>query len=467
MSFLRPAAYVLATAVMAAALATLLAGCERPPIDSVQHGYRGTGMVQVYNPRIVDKQAALNTVPESPPQVPADGPKAGEVYQNVKVLGSLSVGEFTRLMVAMTTWVAPEQGCGYCHNLQNLADDSVYTKVVARKMIQMTQNVNSQWKSHVAETGVTCFTCHRGQPVPARVWFTAPAQDLKANFIGDKAEQNEPAKTVGLSSLPYDPFTPYLLKSAPIRVIGNDVLPGVQGANNRSSIKQAEFTYGLMMHMSEALGVNCTYCHNSRSFASWEGPTQRVTAWHGIQMVRDINLNYLEPLTATFPRERLGATGDVAKTYCATCHQGAYKPLYGASMLKVHPELAAPLAAVSAAAPAAAPATAAAALSGTLARVLFAVGSAEITPQSRAAIANAAGQLAQNTSVKVELSGFADRTGNTDQNFALAKRRAEAVRDALRAAGVAGDRINLRKPEFAVGGTSADARRVEIVVAGG
>ena len=29
----------------------LLAGCERPPMDSVQHGYRGTAMVQVYNPR--------------------------------------------------------------------------------------------------------------------------------------------------------------------------------------------------------------------------------------------------------------------------------------------------------------------------------------------------------------------------------------------------------------------------------
>jgi mono/diheme cytochrome c family protein len=26
--------------------------------------------------------------------------------------------------------------------------------------------------------------------------------------------------------------------------------------------------------------------------------------------------------------------GDVAKVNCATCHQGAYKPLYGASMLK-------------------------------------------------------------------------------------------------------------------------------------
>ena len=26
-----------------------LSGCERPPIDAVQHGYRGTGMAQIYN----------------------------------------------------------------------------------------------------------------------------------------------------------------------------------------------------------------------------------------------------------------------------------------------------------------------------------------------------------------------------------------------------------------------------------
>jgi len=111
-------------------------------------------------------------------------------------------------------------------------------------------------------------------------------------------------------------------------------------SGNRHSIKQAEWTYGLMTHMSSALGVNCTYCHNSRSFSSWEGnPPQRVTAWHGIRMARELNLNYLEPLQATFPSNRKGELGDVAKLNCATCHQGAYKPLNGAPMIKNHPEL--------------------------------------------------------------------------------------------------------------------------------
>ena len=64
-----------------------------------------------------------------------------------------------------------------------------------------------------------------------------------------------------------------------------------------------------------------------------------MTAWHGIQMVRDLNANYLDPLKATSPRTRLGPTGDGPKLNCATCHQGVNKPLFGVSMAKDYPEL--------------------------------------------------------------------------------------------------------------------------------
>ena len=314
----------------------LLSACERPPVDSVQHGFRGTGMAQVYNPRLLEEKTALNQPPAVQPAASTEGPKAGQVYQNVKVLGDLSVGEFNRLMVSMTNWIAPEQGCTYCHNAANFADDGKYTKVVARRMTEMTQHINSDWKSHVADTGVTCYTCHRGQPVPQAVWFKSAEQPYGSNFMGDKAGQNDPSPVVNLSSLPNDPFTPFLLEAQNIRVNGPTALP----SGNRQSTKQAEWTYGLMTHMSQSLGVSCTYCHNSRSFATWEGgPPQRVTAWHGIRMARELNLEYLEPLTPVFPAQRKGELGDVAKLNCATCHQGAYKPLNGAAMLKDHPEL--------------------------------------------------------------------------------------------------------------------------------
>ena len=317
----------------------LLAACERPPMESVQHGFRGTGMVQVYNPRAVEKSIEANTLPVSLPPLPADGPKAKDLYKNVQVLGGLSGAQFVRLMTSMTAWVAPEEGCGYCHNLANLAEDSKYTKVVARRMLEMTQNINENWKTHVVETGVTCWTCHRGQPVPSNIWFKADHAPRGADFIGDRAGQNEPLPVVNLSSLPNDPFTPFLLQDKPIRVNGTTALP----TGNRQSIKQAEWTYGLMTHMSTALGVNCTYCHNTRSFQSWEGnPPQRAKAWHGIRMARDLNKDYLVPLTDVFPAHRKGEFGDVAKVNCGTCHQGAYKPLYGASMLGDFPELKGP-----------------------------------------------------------------------------------------------------------------------------
>ena len=170
----------------------LLTGCERPPIDAVQHGFRGTGMAQIYNPRTVAMQADLNEPPVAIPSAGSDGPKASQVYKNVKLLGDLSVGDFTRLMVSMSTWIAPEQGCTYCHNPANFADDSLYTKVVARRMIEMTRHINSDWKQHVADTGVTCHTCHRGKPVPDQHWFTKVDQPYGANFLGDKAGQNTP-----------------------------------------------------------------------------------------------------------------------------------------------------------------------------------------------------------------------------------------------------------------------------------
>jgi photosynthetic reaction center cytochrome c subunit len=79
-------------------------------------------------------------------------------------------------MTAMSSWIAPEQSCEYCHNLANFAEDSKYTKVVARRMIQMTQHVNTNYRAHVGQTGVTCYTCHRGNAVPAVTWSQAVPQ---------------------------------------------------------------------------------------------------------------------------------------------------------------------------------------------------------------------------------------------------------------------------------------------------
>jgi photosynthetic reaction center cytochrome c subunit len=328
------------TVILAALGASaILAGCEAPPPESIQNGYRGLQMQTNYNPRLLQESLEANVPPDPIPAAAEGGPLAKDVYKNVQVLGDLTVNEFNRLMVALTNWVAPEQGCYYCHvSNGGFEEDGIYTKITSRKMLEMTQDTNANLKDHVADTGVTCYTCHRGNRVPEYVWVTDPGPGQPTAIA--PTGQNIAAPSVAYASLPYDPFTPFLLQSNDIRVIGDTALP--QG--NRASIKQAEWTYGLMMHMSDALGVNCTYCHNSRSFYSWDQSTpQRTTAWYAIRHVRELNNDWVVPLSDILPDSRKGPMGDVYKVYCTTCHQGAYKPLYGAPMLKDYPSLQGPI----------------------------------------------------------------------------------------------------------------------------
>ncbi len=326
---------------------------EVPPVDSTQIGYRGLGMEEVTNPRLERAKIAANRPPEVSPPVEKANKPASAVYTNVKVLGDVDANEFLRLMTDMTAWMAPpEEGCNYCHNPDNLADESKYTFKVSRRMLEMTRHINGNWKTHVQTTGVTCYTCHRGQPVPQQVWYL-PKANQPMNIVGTRIAQNLGSADVGYTSLPNSVFGPFMSKSEEIRVVPRQALPG----GDVASMQATEETYGLMMHISQALGVNCTFCHNSRSFFSWDQSTpQRTTAWYGIRLTRDINATYLDPLKPLFPANRLGPLGDVAKVNCATCHEGVAKPLYGEALLKTFPELIGPVAqAQPAAAPPSAP----------------------------------------------------------------------------------------------------------------
>ena len=314
-----------------------LSQAERPRTGGIQHGPRGTGLIYNYNPRTIDDLREANRIPHSVPYAGNEGAKAGAIYKNVQVLGDVNAGEFTRLMVNMTTWIAPTQGCATCHNLQDMSEDSLYTKIVARRMLQMVRHINTDWTTHVAQTGVTCYTCHRGQLVPPNVWFNNPGPRQAGGEAQAPAGKNHPTDVARYTALPLDPLTPFLERTNDVRVQSTTALH----AADHQSIKQTEWTYSLMMNISQSLGVNCDYCHNTRSFADWSAsPPQRVTAWYGIRMVRDLNNNFLDPLKPVFPQGRLGTSlGDSPKVNCATCHNGVYKPLFGVSMVQDFPEL--------------------------------------------------------------------------------------------------------------------------------
>lgn len=134
------------------------------------------------------------------------------------------------------------------------------------------------------------------------------------------------------------------------------------------------------------------------------------------------------------------------------------------------PAVAAPVAAapapVAAPAPAPAPAPAAAPAAPARAAVYFDTGKAVVNAKGaddlKALVATAG------AGARFAVSGFHDAKGDPAKNAELAKQRAFAVRDALKAAGVAEDRVELRKPEATSAATGpeaeAAARRVEVSV---
>jgi K(+)-stimulated pyrophosphate-energized sodium pump len=93
----------------------------------------------------------------------------------------------------------------------------------------------------------------------------------------------------------------------------------------------------------------------------------------------------------------------------------------------------------------------------------FASGKADVATGGAAALADVIKAVAGGK--KAVISGYHDASGDPAKNAELAKQRAMNVRDALKAAGVAEDKVELKKPEQAkADGSAAEARRVEVTV---
>ncbi len=96
-------------------------------------------------------------------------------------------------------------------------------------------------------------------------------------------------------------------------------------------------------------------------------------------------------------------------------------------------------------------------------RVYFEVDS-DALPADASEVLNRVAEAARGKpGTTVLISGFHDATGNPEHNADLAKRRAQAVRHALEANGVAPSQLVLDKPQETTGGADArEARRVEL-----
>ena len=93
----------------------------------------------------------------------------------------------------------------------------------------------------------------------------------------------------------------------------------------------------------------------------------------------------------------------------------------------------------------------------------FATAKAELAAGANEALADVVKGVAEGK--KAVVSGFHDATGDAALNAELAKQRAVAVAEALKALGVAEDKVELKKPEETTAtGSNAEARRVEVTL---
>jgi K(+)-stimulated pyrophosphate-energized sodium pump len=100
---------------------------------------------------------------------------------------------------------------------------------------------------------------------------------------------------------------------------------------------------------------------------------------------------------------------------------------------------------------------------GGVVKFYFASAKTDLAGGAEAALADVAKGVAAGK--KAVVSGYTDSTGDAAKNEELAKLRAMAVSGALKAAGIADDKIELKKPELLTGsGNNAEARRVEVAL---
>ncbi|KNG93740.1 photosynthetic reaction center cytochrome PufC [Pseudaestuariivita atlantica] len=293
---------------------------------SQQSGPRGTGMSQTEFVRALAARKADPEMAAANYVVAPEGEAPAVEYDP---------GLGDELVTAMRSWTG----------IPNLFAEDNYQTNVAYLMISMTQFLNEEYGYHVNASGegvgVTCYTCHRGQPVPNGVWFKLGAVNEAAS--GWSAVQNRATMQSQSTSLPSNALESYLLGDEVIQV--HDLESRVAGSiaeGEVASIQQTEMTFSLMNYYDNSLGVNCVFCHNSRAFYDGGQVTpQWATAQVAREMVQTLNADYLVPLKDTLPDNRLGPImGDAPKAGCLTCHQGQNRPVNGHLWLEAYPELA-------------------------------------------------------------------------------------------------------------------------------
>jgi photosynthetic reaction center cytochrome c subunit len=115
------------------------------------------------SPANIVAQSAAPPGQATPPPMDIKGKTASQYYKNVKVLKDIPAIDIHPAMEYIMVGLGV--GCAYCHDVRHFDNDDKPQKKTARNMIQMTFALNSTIFDN--QLRVTCFTCHRGQPLPS------------------------------------------------------------------------------------------------------------------------------------------------------------------------------------------------------------------------------------------------------------------------------------------------------------
>lgn len=123
---------------------------------------------------------ALRTANAQQPTSPVK--TADQVYKNIQVFKTLPASELDQTMAFISGSLGVK--CNHCH-INPWDKDDKLTKQTARRMIQMVFDLNKG--SFGGDKAVSCFTCHRGKPIPVAVpavgqnlWAPLPAAPKEA-----------------------------------------------------------------------------------------------------------------------------------------------------------------------------------------------------------------------------------------------------------------------------------------------
>jgi photosynthetic reaction center cytochrome c subunit len=263
-----------------------------------------------------DYNTGIQAILDAEPNVPTDNRQpwlgadawtvaiqAGQDYitqfpqpQNIQVLTGMDTAQLWNYMQRVSA--AMGVSCQYCHDINNYSADSYSQKVSARLMFILVQDLNSQYMVNLPNwrgNYVQCSTCHYNEPygmptVSDTFLRSTPPIDVVLEPLNDQGEPvRDPANEMSLQVATlyylfnYQIWDPYDAND-PTSGRGSLALTYPEGRTQ----DQVTINQNNMNLQSWALGVGCTYCHNSRNFYAYEAeqPLPQFDDTYGVNRLK-------------------------------------------------------------------------------------------------------------------------------------------------------------------------------------